>query len=280
MIVRWIRDIFIVGTACFFAVMWGLVLRERVAPPVAPPIKPDYDALLPEEETRRESVMGIYMGRARLGQTHTIIERDEMGETKVHNITALRLGALPGYLVPSPAGLEIEFFAEISPLQGLRVVRVLSDALGLSLVGIVEEDHLRMRGTVGHQRFEADVPYDGDLFLGETFAPLAGLADLKHARVGDAWTLQMVNPLAGSLQQVRATIESRREVELDGQKTVLFRLLFYANNRVWHSWIAADGEVWVQGTPFGLTLRRDELTQEALEKLGEPLAGQITRRHW
>jgi len=276
---RLLRDIFVVGTACFFAVMWGLVLRERLAVPPAPAMKPNYDALLTKDEQRREFTMGIYLGDKRLGTTRTEIERIESGGIGVHNNTRLELGALPKYIAPLASGLEVDFYADISPLQGLRMVRLFSDALGVRLVGTVDEGRLAIRGIVGKQRFETDIPYDEGLLLGEALSPMAGFPDLRHARVGDAWSVHVINPLVGSVQEVRVNLESIREVELHGRKRRVYRLLFHASNRVWLTWITDDGAVLVQGTPFGLTLRRDDLTPEVLAALGEPRADEIRSRH-
>ncbi len=277
---RLLRDIFVVGTACFFAVMWGTVLRERLDRPPAPAIRPIYDAILKKDEQRRDFSMGIYIGSKRLGTTTTEVERVESGNIVVHNSTRLELGALPKYIAPLAGGLEVDFFADISPLQGLRLVRLFSDALGMRLIGTVEDKRLVIKGAVGGQRFESEVPYDESLFWGQALAPLAGFPDLKHARVGEAWSVHLINPLVGSVEEVRVDLESIREVELHGNKTRLYRLLFHVSNHVWVTWIAADGDVLVQGTPFGLTLRRDDLTPQVLRELGEPRTGEIRSRHW
>jgi len=277
---RLLRDIVVLGTACFFALMWGLVLREHVRLSPAQHVRPDYASLLPEDRPFRETTMGIYMGNKRIGQTRTVIRRNELGELQIRSRTYFPLGALPRFVRPGADGVDVEFVAELSPLQGLRMMRLFSSALGMNLVGTVAENRLHVRGTVGAQRFETEVPYDVDVFFGQALSPLAGLADLRRAKVGDVWTFQMVNPLLGSVEEVRATVESRREVELNGEPTVLYRLLFCAQNQVWHAWVTEGGEVLVQGTPFGVVLRRDDLSRELLRELGEPLRGKIRRRHW
>ncbi len=268
----------VVGTACFFALMWGFVLRERLAEPPAAAMRPAYDSLLKPGELQRESTMGIYLGTKRLGRTHTIAKTTEWGGISVHSTTRVELGELPRYIAPSVKAIEMEFFAEISALQGLRLIKVFCPTLGLQVVGTVEGDRLVLRGNVGKQKLESEIPFKKGSFLGQTFSPLAGLGELQHADVGQAWTMQMVNPLLGSVQKVRVNVETYRDVELAGEEICLYMLLFHVGSHVWQSWVTADGEVLVQGTPFGLTLWRDDLRAELLALLGEDGWGSL-RRH-
>jgi hypothetical protein len=116
------------------------------------------------------------------------------------------------------------------------------------------------------------LPFDQDRLLGEAFSPLAAMPELAKSRVGGTWKVDMVDPIAGRLQQTTVTILSSKEVELAGQAVTLFELHFAMGRNRWTSWVTEDGEVLVQGTPFGLTLRREDLSAALAEQLGtEPL---------
>jgi hypothetical protein len=274
--VNWLRNLFVLGSACFFAVMWGLVLRDKLARPPAPAMAPNYAGLLKEGQESRETRMGIYVGEKRIGSARTKIERTEVGGVVVEGSTQFELSGLSRYMAPVRR-IGIEYFADISPLSGLRTFRLTSGALGTRLLGRVEGDKLEVKGTVSGQEFRREIPYERGTFFAQIFSPLTGLPDLEHAHVGDAWTLQMANPLLGSIQKVRVTLASQREVELKGERRRLCRLLFHVREHVWEAWVTEDEEILVQGSPFGFTLRREDISPEVLSAIGISISDEVRR---
>ncbi len=131
-----------------------------------------------------------------------------------------------------------------------------------------------MRGFVAGERVHTELPFTPGVFLGEVFSPFTSLPDLGRSDVGRTWSVDMVNPLAAGVQHVTVHLAARREVELDGKRTPVYRLDFVTSGSHWQSWVTEDGSVLVQGTPFGLTIRREDLPPDVLDQLrtGTPAA--------
>ena len=273
---KWALNIAVIGSACFFAVMWGLVLQEQVHAPPAVQIQPNYETLLEPEEGSRETTMGIYLGKKRLGFTRTVVERTSAGGFTIHSRTEVQLADLSRLISMEAGTFTVDFFADISPLSGLENMRVFCGDLGVRLLGTVENGVLSVTGTVGKQKVAMDFPYAQSPFFGEALSPMAGLPDLNRASVGDAWTLHLANPILASVEQVRVKVESIVEKDYRGEKTRFYRLVFHIKSKAWYSWVTADGDVMIQGTPFGVTLRRDDVRRELLADLDSA----AKRRGW
>jgi len=258
---KWVGHVSVLAIACFFAVMWGLVLRERVATAPVHGVRPDYDRLLGPEEERREYLMGIYWGEKRRGMTHTVIERGESGNITIHSSTRLQPADITRFVVPAGKELDVEFEADISPLSGLRSMRISSNALGAHLFGIKHEQEgvMRIRGRLAGSMLQTELEIPDEAFLGEAFAPLSGLPDLEQAREGETWTVHMLNPLLGSFDPVRVTLGRSQRVEVAGETVRIYEIVFHVGTHLWRAWVTGEGEVLYQGTPFGFVLIREDL---------------------
>jgi len=273
---RLLRDMAVLGVACFFAVMWGSLLRERIAVSTAPTVMPKYDQLLAEDEDERVSTMGIYRGSQRIGDTTTRIERNkDTGSFDVTSKTRVELKGLASFMFRTGGDLELDFRAEISPLSGLRSFQVTCPRLDVALGGVVREKTGAVRektliviGIFGGDRVRMDIPYTSDPFVGEVFTPTSGLPDLQRARIGDSWSLNLVNPMVGSVQNIRVSVKERVRVGSGRDAVTLVKLAFNSGSRAWHAWVTEKGEVLVQGTPLGLTLRREDLPPHIEEVVG------------
>lgn len=264
---KWVLHIGVLGSACFFAVMWGLVLQEQVGAPPTLQIQPDYDTLLAPEMLRRETIMGIYLGKKRLGVTKTVVERTVAGGVTIHSSTTVKLADLSKLIGLSAGTFTVDFFADVSPLSGLENMRVFCGDLGVRLLGSVQNGVLSVTGTVGKQRVEMEFPYAESPFFGEALSPITGLPDMSRLSVGDSWMLHLVNPILGSVQKVRVKVEGIVEKDYRGEKTRFYRLVFHVRSKAWYSWVTADGDVMIQGTPFGVTLRREDVPHKLLAEL-------------
>ncbi len=166
-----------------------------------------------------------------------------------------------------PGNLDVTFKAAICPLTGLHDFQVNSEGINTRLLGVVDEDTIKVRGYVAGEHVSTDLPYTPGVFLGEVFSPFTSLPELSKSDVGRTWSVDMVNPLASGVQHVTVNLTARREVKLDGKRTPVYRLEFTTGSNRWESWVTEDGGVLVQGTPFGLTIRREDLPPEVLQQL-------------
>ena len=258
--------------ASFFALMWGLVLRERIDLARAVPLAQGYDALLAPDEESRRIVMGIYLGKMRLGATTTNIERRAEGGISVVSKTHLALREAAKGLGFAAQDIEMEFEADISPLTGLRSFRVRSDAFGLRLVGAVQGEELLIRGQFGGRPFETSIDTWEKLVLSDPLSPMSGPSDLSADRLGDAWAMHVVNPFLQEVERVTVRLSSYRDIEVGGEQVRVFKLTFHARGRRWHAWLDEGGDVILQSTPLplGIMLVREDLPPELIDALMAP----------
>jgi len=256
-------------TALFFVVMWTLLVKQNVRSAKTEGFPLSYEEMLSPGQERRESVLGIYFGDERLGTTSTVIKRSQTGEIEVDSQTHLDIGhTLP--FMPGKGKVDISFSARISPLSGLMSVQVHSKALNASVLGLRRAQSITLRGHVGNQTVQTRVPYERNAFVGHVFGPLGKLTAIDESMLGNTWTVQIVNPLRASLEQVEVTVADSDTVTWDGQRREIFALDFETPTARWRSWVLDDGEILIQGTPFGISLRREDVPSQVIDQLLSP----------
>ncbi len=250
--------------AAFFALMWGLQLRRHL--PAEPPeegLRAEFTELLPPGQSRRSSRWDIYLSGGRVGSSEVQIRREEAGTFKVNSTSEITIGPAAGWLLGFTGHVDLRFSADISPVTGLRFLQIESEVLDIQLIGSVREGRLTLRGHMGSQDVRTDMPYKAGRFLGDMLSPLTPVRELSEDQIGRSWTVEMINPLAAEVQQVQVTVLRSKEILLSGESTRCFQLLFSTGRNRWTSWVRGNGEVLVQGTPFGFVLRRGDLPPAA-----------------
>jgi len=273
---RLLKYAFVLGVTVFFAVMWGLLIRRNLSVPGTVSLQPDYDALLGPEQQKREEQWGVYFGSRRIGRSELRITREMNGFILIRSDTLITIEPAVRYVLGISGDLDIRFKASISPLRGLNDFQVVSERLDTSLLGAVSESGIRILGHIGQDDVRTVLPYSPDVFFGEVLSPLAALPELSPDDVGRLWTVDMVNPFAGGIQRVTVKVAASRQVDLADGRTRVYRLSFTTGAARWESWVNEDGGVLIQGTPFGVTIRREDLPADVVEQLAteEPAATQ------
>ena len=110
----------------------------------------------------------------------------------------------------------------------------------------------------GEDDLKTNIPYEEGRLLSEVLSPLTALPPLDEDLVGRDWTVDMINPIAGTVEQVTVTVVGFKEATLAEGPARVFRLLFATRSTRWVCWVSEEGEVLIQGTPFGLSLQREE----------------------
>lgn len=283
MFYRLTKYAFVLGTAAFFATMWGFLIRRNLPKPGAQTLGPNYAELLEPGQQRRRESWGVYFAGQRIGRSALRIERASGGLLHVRSETEVRLGEAGGYLLGTTGTIDAGFEAYISPLRGLQSFQAESKRLNARFIGTVtDEGTVSINGYLADQKLRTEIPLTRDMFLGEALSPLAGVPELDRADVGRTWTVRMLNPLAGEVQEVTVTVAGAEEAEAENERYLVFRLLFTTGTTRWHSWVRQDGNVLIQGTPFGITLRREDLPALLLKQLREganPSAKSRSRPH-
>lgn len=273
-----LRTICVLSIAVFFAAMWGLVLRERIETARPVPLAGGYEALLGPDEDRRDLVTGIYLGTMRLGVSRTSIERLSDGSLSLRSKAEFRPeGYVPG-LAPGGADIEIAFSARMSPLVGLRSFSAESEALGMNLFGVTRNDRLMIRGKVGAERVETELPFAGGPVMGDALSPFGRLSRPSVKRLGETWGMQVFNPFTGQVDDVTGRLASYRDYEVEGQRERVFELTLQCGSRQWRAWVGEDGEVIVQEIPLPVPLGLMLVREDARRELGRQILSQASAR--
>lgn len=242
----------------FWAVMMGQLYRREVRHAKVAPLAPAYDRILPPGVDRIERTMGIYMLQQRFGSARTVIERLQ-DSVRIDNEIRIDGSRIPKYVRPFDADVEISFLAELTPLTGLRTIQVKAPAFAVSVVGRVVDNQIILRGHIGDQPIEQVLPFAQQSLFSDLLSPLQGLPALGRSDVGRRWTLTLMNPVTGRPESVAVTVRERMQVVVGGKPTDVYVLEFKTRGSLWNTWVAADGEVLQQGTPFGLVLKREDI---------------------
>jgi hypothetical protein len=274
---NWIRTTLVLAIASLFAYTWGVVLREQLrAREPASPVR-DAGALLEPGQQERSVAMGIYAGTLRIGSSFTKIERDGEGNLIIGSRTQVELRQVAGVLAQGPGELDVSFTAHVSPLSGLRSFHAESTALGMRLVGAVQNGVLQVRGVAGKERIDTSVPYREGAMLSSPLSPFGGFAAPSTDRLGQTWGMQVVNPFTGSLESVTVTMTDYRDFDVEGRERRYFRLAFRSQDLRWHVWLDEEGRPVVQElpmpVPLGIALVHEEAPAAVTNRLLELMAG-------
>ncbi len=237
------------------------MVRSGAAP------RADFNALLPPEESERSSEWNIYFGSRRIGHSTLEIRRAQVGAIELENRSEIRLDPALRYVLGVSGRLDLRIRATVSPFEGLQLLRIDSQFLDAGIVGTVRGDELVLTGHLGEQQINSSVPYETGKFMGDLLSPVIPLEELDEDQVGTTWTVEMVNPLAGSVQTVGVNVARMRQIALGGKDVRVFQLLLTGPTGKWSSWVTGDAEVVVQGTPFGFVVARADLPRRTLDEL-------------
>jgi hypothetical protein len=256
------------GIAAFFAIMWGSLLLEHAV--VEPAVDSPYNwgSLLQPDEPEKSHRWDILFGQRTVGTSHFTIRREEGGLLAVRNETQITVDPALRYVLGLAGTVDITFAAQASPLTGLRMVQLVSDALDTNLLGRRAEGSIKLMGRVGEQRVDTELPYDVEAFVGDLLSPVAPLQKVSDNDLGRSVTLDVINPLAGRMEKVTMTVAQSAKLRIGAREATCYRLAFAAGSARWHSWVTSDGQMLVQGTPFGLTMKRHDIPPDALDDLG------------
>lgn len=255
------------AVTCFCAVMWALLIGQHQPRPGSSTFQPNYADLLPPGERERGAEWGLYLGPQRIGTSTMRVAREEDGTISLSTNVKANFGAAAKYIAGIAGTFEVDFRAMIGPLRGLLSWQLESRQLEASMVGVVRGDRMLIRGRLHGSPLETEMPYDPEGMISDAFSPMATFPSMSGMAVGQSWTAAILNPLTGSVQDVTVRIARMQEIDFGGEQVRAFQLDSQGPGGRWTCWVTEDSQVLVQGTPFGLTLRREDLPAESLRAL-------------
>jgi hypothetical protein len=267
MLGRLIKYGLVAGITVLFAVMWGLTIRANLPAYSEFVIQPDYDRLLPEGEEERNEVWDIYFEMLRIGESELTVSREGDGSLLLHSRLRADVGAATQFITGSAGAFELDFHARVSPITGLTSFDAMSEMLDLQVFGNVRDGNLHLTGNLGADRIRATLPFDEKKVMGQLLSPMTALPELSEDQIDRPSVVELFNPLTGRMQDVTLTITGAQPIELEGEETTAFTLRAVMGRSRWNSWVTGDGDVLIQGTPFGLRLQKRGLPPGLVREL-------------
>jgi hypothetical protein len=264
---RLTRYALVAGITVLFAVMWGLMIRANLPDPTTARLRPDYTRLLPAGQDERRELWDIYFESFRVGESELVVERQEDGNLLLHSRLEVDVGTATKFLTGTGGTFDVDFKARISPLRGLTSFDVVSDLLGLQVFGAVRDGELLLSGHMGSERIRTALPFDENRIMGEILSPMSALPELTEDEIGRVSSVELFNPLTGTMQEVTISVAATRTAQLAEGEAVLYELRSVMGRSRWSSWVTEGGDVLIQGTPFGLRLQKRSLQSGLVAEL-------------
>ena len=247
--------------------MTGLLIYREYAEKWFLPPAPTYENLIVQENLPSFGRMGIFSGEKRIGFSETLLE--EMPD-KSYRLTS-DLEVTTAFLLQEAfiKSHMVLGFSQAKRLQNLKLN--LGGSLKLDVTGEVSDGILRLAIRVGNQTLRQEYPFKADDLLVTSFEPFGPGGRVQRLRVGSRWTVQMLNPKSLDMDTVELKVVGKEEVSIEGKETpaYLVRMKMPGLAKELHSWVSPSGEVLKQETPFGFTLVRESVPQEAMSTRGD-----------
>jgi len=219
----------------FWAVMSFLYLKQEVIPTLPTLTQPSYKTFLKNKSIFTKSQMGIYLSGEKIGSSTTNIENLKNGYYRMTNHTNVKLLSFLG-----GTKVEMNGYSLINPRYQLDsfVFTVKSFLVNYQIKGKIEKDEMVVeifdgRKTKTH-RFK-NIP---EATLSNGFSPFLAM---PHLTVGKEWTINMVNPLSGTMERMRAFVESQDTMEWKGQTYKVYEVVIDYKGFKPRAWITPEG---------------------------------------
>ena len=251
------RTLTTISITAFWLVMTGMLIHREVRPAYQAVRRAGYKPLLADLQTPSVDQMGIYRGRERIGRARAERRRRPDGGYEIEGVFEIQS---PILIYARPTPLSVEVLLSLNRAMALERVDVLLDAVIFArLVGTVEDDAIVFETVEGKSIGPLRIPFNRREMFGHMMMPMMSGRKLS---VGDRWEMKVLPmmPLVGA-QRATMVVKAFEEVEIDGKKHKAYRVeqrLGELDNMTYSAWVSADGVVLRQEMPYGLTLVREE----------------------
>jgi len=166
----------------------------------------------------------------------------------------------PILIFAKPSPLRVEVLLSLDEAMALQSADIALDAvISGRLVGTVEEGAILFESVGGRGFGPLRIPYDQDDMFQHMMMPMTSGRKLA---VGDRWEVKVMPmmPVVGT-QRATMVVKAFEEIEIDGKKQKAYRIeqrLGELDKATYSAWVSAEGIVLRQEMPYGLTLVREE----------------------
>lgn len=224
------------GIIAFWLVMTALFIRREVLPSLPALAQPSYEAYIKSSHKDQQVKMGVYFRGERIGASETEITTKKNADTKIYNHTAINLPSFMAIMFaanrpakktgpdknlppgPAPDAAQITFQGQSTVDAKYKLkhfeFQAKSPLMNYNIFGLVEDDRIKVSINDGIKNSVSYLPYDANSTVSDGLSPFVAMPNLT---VGKEWAINYINPFGGSLQTLKARVESRTQVEWQGQ---------------------------------------------------------------
>jgi hypothetical protein len=235
------------GIIVFWLVMTGLFISREILPALPALAQPSYEAYLKSQPKNQSVKMGIYFRDERIGSSRTDIEPQADGRTRINNQTAISLPSMMAIMFAtdrrnkkkSPARDPAPETTPQSAPDGARMTfsgyslvdakykldsfafSAQSPFLNYRITGNVQGDIMAVTLSDGLKTSTNYMSYKSDSTISDGLSPFIAM---PHLTVGKEWAINYINPFGGSIQTLKARVESRTQIEWQNQMREVYEV--------------------------------------------------------
>lgn len=243
--------------------------REEIFLPPSEGYRPQLNDL---QEQERKEVFSIFFNERRIGGIKTTAKKNADGTYQMTNQTEVNLSE---NLQQSGLHQNIEKTLRFIGLPGLQFqlnsqvdvdanfqLKKLAFDLGSSLFeakisGNVEGNSLKIDIQQGEELNQLSIPYQKTETIPQGFMPFDRMTDLK---IGKHWKIRYINPVTNSAELFDARVVDTEQIIVEDKIYDAFIVKIQAGVVSIKTWVAPDGNVLKVSLPFGLEIRREEIS--------------------
>jgi hypothetical protein len=225
----------------FIIVFWGIMsflyIKQEVIPGLPILSNPSYETFLKNKSAITQTRMGIYFLNKKVGSSITNIEFREDGYHKITNRSEINIKSfvlnerikISGYTLINPKyqADSFEFFIKSSVIN----YKISGKAEGKDMVVTIFD---------GAQAKTSRYENTSNETLSNGFSPFISMPALS---VGKEWTITMVNPINGTVERVRAMVNSMVKMEWQDREYDVYEVVLDYKGFQPKAWITTDGRV-------------------------------------
>lgn len=219
----------------FWALMTILYFKQEILPALPALTQPSYETFLKSTTILKNSQMGIYFGGRKIGSSITKTETLPDGYYRMSNTTTVSL-----FQGPFENKIELNGYSLINKNYQLDSFQftVKSLIFNYEIKGKTEKEEMIVEIFDGKNTEVKRFKNLQEATLSNGFSPFLSMPNLS---VGKEWTINMVNPMNGTIERVRAFVETQDTMEWKGKEYTVYEVVIDYKGYKPRGWITPEG---------------------------------------
>lgn len=223
----------------FWAVMSFFYIKQEVIPALPSLSQPSYETFLKNKQVIQKTVMGIYFIKKRIGQSVTHVDTLPDGSYRITNKTEIKL---PKIFSSPDNEIKMTGYSSVNEDYQLQSFsfKITSFLFNYDVNGYTQDDKMIVdifdgQNTKTHIYEKSDATT-----LSNGFSPFLAMPNLS---VGKTWTITMIDPIAGTIQRIKANVDKKEMMEWKHKEYEVYDVVMEYKNFRAHAWITQDGRI-------------------------------------